>query len=262
MGSLSKGDLAVHLAYMITVFLLASAAAGPAFGYEEGEVREGGRLTGIVKFIGEPPKLAPVPVKKNQDVCGPQKPSEALVLGANKGVQHTVVYLEGITKGKKADLTDLALDNARCVFVPHVVAVMVEPQAVIRNSDPILHNTHGFQDKTTVFNLALPIQHQTINIKGRLKKPGVVRILCDAHTHMWAWIVVRDNPYYAVTNEAGRFMIDNIPSGKYKVVAWHEGWRPTGRDKDGRVTYESPRMIAKEVVIPAKGEAAVEFEIQ
>ena len=247
---------------MITVLLLALAAAGPAFGYEEGEVKEGGSLTGTVKFVGEAPRLAPVPVKKNQDVCGTQKPSEALVLGSQKGVKDTVVYLEGITKGKKVDLREVVLDNAKCVFVPHAESVMVEPPAVIRNSDPILHNTHGFQDKTTVFNLALPIQHQKINIKGRLKKPGVIRILCDAHTHMWAWMVVRDNPYFAVTDQTGGFKIDTIPPGKYKVVAWHEGWKAAGRDKDGRVIYDAPRMITKEITIPAKGDATVEFELQ
>ena len=245
----------------IAIVLLTVALAGRAWGYEEGEVKDGGRLTGTVKFVGEIPKLAPVPVKKNQDVCGAQKPSEALLLGPNKGVRDTVVYLEGIAKGKKADLREVVLDNAKCVFVPHVVAVMMEPPGVIKNSDPILHNTHGFMDRTTVFNLALPLQHQKINIKEKLKKAGVVQVLCDAHTHMWAWMIVRDNPYFAVTGETGGFTIDNIPPGKYKVVAWHEGWKATGRDKDGRIIYDAPRVIAKEVVIPPKGDVTVEFEL-
>jgi len=252
----------MQLGGALAILALGLAATGQAWGYEEGEVKDGGRLTGIVKFVGEVPRLAPIPVKKNQDVCGTQNPSEALVLGPGKGVKHAVVYLEGITKGKKADPREVYLDNAKCVFVPHVTAVMVQAPVVVKNSDPTLHNTHGFMDKTTVFNLALPIQHQKINIKAKLKKPGLVHVLCDAHTHMWAWIVVRDNPYFAVTNDAGGFLIDNIPPGKYKVVAWHEGWKEAGRDKDGRVIYDAPRVIVKEVAIPAGGEATIEFDLK
>ncbi len=246
----------------LSILSLILAVAGPAWGYQEEEVKDGGRLAGAVKFVGEVPKLAPVPVKKNLDVCGSQKPSEALVLGANRGVGSTVVYVEGITKGKKAASREVVLDNAKCLFVPHVLAVMVEPPAIVRNSDPLLHDTHGFMDKTTVFNLALPIQHQKINIKAKLKRPGVVHVLCDAHTHMWAWMIVRDNPYFAVTDETGGVTIDNIPPGKYKVVAWHEGWKATSRDKDGRVIYDAPRTIVKEVTIPARGEATIEFELK
>ena len=247
---------------IFAVLALLFTFAGQARGYEETEVQDGGKLIGTVRFVGEVPRLAPVPVKKNQDVCGKEKPVEILVVGPNRGVRDTVIYLEGITKGKKADARELHLDNIKCQFVPHVLAVMVEQPAVVKNSDPILHNTHGFQDKVTVFNLALPIQHQRINIKSKVKRPGVIQVLCDAHTHMSAWVVVRENPYFAVTDESGAFRIDNVPPGKYKVGAWHEGWKPTGRDKDGRVVYDAPRVITREITIPARGDATIEFELK
>jgi hypothetical protein len=248
--------------WAMAMLALLFAMNGHAWGYEEMEVKDGGRLTGTVKFVGEVPRLAPVPVKKNQDVCGKEKPAEALVVGPNRGVRDTAIYLEGITKGKKVDAREVYLDNTKCQFVPHVLAVMVESPAVVKNSDSILHNTHGFQDRLTVFNLALPIQHQRINVKNKLRRPGVIQVLCDAHTHMSAWVVVRDNPYFAVTDETGAFRIDNVPPGKYKVVAWHEGWKATGRDKDGRVVSDAPRGLAREVMIPARGEAAIEFELK
>ena len=47
-----------------------------------------------------------------------------------------------------------------------------------------------------------------------------------------------------------------------KMVAWHEGWKPTGRDKDGRVVYDAPRVITREITIPARGDATIEFELK
>lgn len=242
--------------------LILALGANLASAYEVVEVKDGGALTGTVKFVGEPPKQAPIPVKKNRDLCGETVPSEALVLGPNKGVKHAVVWIEGITKGKKPDTPEVVLDNAKCLFAPHVAAVAVGGKAAVKNSDPILHNTHSFLEKVTVFNLALPNQGQVIDITRRLKKPGVVEIQCDAHTHMRGWLVVRGDPYFAVTDESGAFKIADIPPGKYTVVSWHESWKVTGTDKDGRPIYDKPVTVTKEITIPAKGEAKVEFELK
>lgn len=245
---------------LIAIALLLITIAVPARGYVEAPVADGGTLVGRVRFAGEPVKAEPIPVRKNVDVCGDAKPSEALVVGANRGVNNTVVYLEGVARGKKP--ADLELDNATCLFVPHVSAVTVGAKVRVRNADPILHNTHGFHDKVTVFNIAQPFKDQVIDITQRIKKVGVIDLQCDAHTHMRAWMVVRDNPYFAVTDDHGQFRITDIPPGRYKVVAWHEGWVVTGKDKDGRPVYDAPRVLIQEVTIPAKGEARLDFEIK
>lgn len=236
--------------------------AGPAGAYEVVDVKDGGTLTGAVKFVGDPPKPASIPVKKDKEVCGDSKPSEALILGPNKGVKFTVVWIEGITKGKKPDTSEVVLDNAKCLFAPHVAAVMVKWKAKVKNSDAVLHNTHGFLEKATVFNLALPNKDQVIDISARLRKPGAVDLRCDAHTHMRAWLVVRDHPYFAVTDENGNYKISDIPPGKYKVVAWHESWRVTGTDRDGFPIYDAPVAITREVTIPPGGEVRLDFELK
>jgi len=143
-----------------------------------------------------------------------------------------------------------------------VTATMVGAKARVKNSDGILHNTHGFLAKTTVFNLALPNRDQMIDITKRLTKPGVVRVLCDAHPHMFAWMIVHDSPYVAVTDEHGVFKIDGIPAGTYKVTMWHEGFRPKGVDKDGRPTYDEPRTITRDVTIAPNGAATLDFELR
>jgi plastocyanin len=234
-------------------------SAGAA--YEEIVVADGGVISGTVKFAGNAPKLEPIAVNKNRDVCGERKPSEALVVGAGGGVRGSVVRIEGVTRGKKAG-RDVVIDNHKCLFVSHVSAATTGDRVRVKNSDPVLHNTHGFLGKPTVFNLALPNRDQMIDITKRLTRPGVVHVLCDAHPHMFGWLVVHDSPYVAVTDDQGAFRIDGVPPGTWKVTMWHEGFRPKGVDKDGRPVYDEPRTVTKEITISAKGTATVDFELK
>ena len=246
---------------LLAALAMLAALVGPAAAYEVVAVTDGGVLTGVVKFAGTPPKLDPLPVNKNRDVCGDQKDAEALVVGPDHGVRGSVILLEGVTRGRKP-AAEAVLDNHRCVFVAHVTAVMAGERTRVKNSDAILHNTHGFLGKPTVFNLALPNRDQMIDITKRLTRPGVIRIVCDAHPHMAAWMIVHDSPYYAVTDERGGFRIDGIPPGTYKVTMWHEGFRPRGLDKDGRPVYDEPRTVTKDVTIAPRATATVDFELR
>ena len=249
----------------VTILVLAWAVAvawvPAATAYEVASVADGGTLRGVVKFVGTPPKLEALRVNKNRDVCGDEKPSEALVLSPQQTVKGSVILIEGVKQGKKGS-ADVVVDNHRCVFVSHVTAAMPGERVRVKNSDAILHNTHGFLGKPTVFNLALPNKDQMIDITKRLTKPGVVHVLCDAHPHMFGWIVLHDSPYFAVTDDRGAFSIDGIPPGTYKVTMWHEGFRPKGVDKDGRPLYDEPRTVTKDVTIGPKTTVSVDFELR
>ena len=93
-------------------------------------------------------------------------------------------------------------------------------EIVIVNSDPILHNTHGYYGRLTAFNVGLP--KQGLRIPKPLTRPGLVKVDCDAHGWMLGWVYVADNPYYAVTSRDGAFTIKNVPPGSYTLVAWQE----------------------------------------
>jgi plastocyanin len=237
------------------------ATVVPAGAYEEVAVSDGGSISGVVRFAGSAPKLEAIAVNKNRDVCGERKPSEALVVGAQGGVKGGVVLVEGVIRGKKAK-SDVIVDNHHCLFVSHVSATMAGERVRVKNSDAILHNTHGFLGKPTVFNLALPNKDQMIDITKRLTRPGVVRVLCDAHPHMFGWLVVHDSPYVTVTDERGAFRIDGVPPGTWKITMWHEGFRQKGADKDGRPLYDDPRTVSKEITVAPKGTATVDFELK
>jgi Carboxypeptidase regulatory-like domain len=246
---------------LVAGLLVAAAVTAPAQAYEVVTVTDGGILTGVVKFTGAAPPPDPLVVSKNRDVCGEQKEPEALVLGPERGVRGSVILVGGVTRGKKP-AAELVLDHHGCVFVAHVSAVMTGEKARVKNSDPLLHSPHGFLGKSTVFNLALPNRDQVIDITRRLTAPGVIRVVCDAHPHMAAWVVVHDSPYYAVTDERGSFRIEGLPPGSYKVTMWHEGFRPRGLDRDGRPRHDEPRTVTRKVTIASRATALVDFELR
>jgi len=204
----------------VSAAVLATAAALPAPAYEEAPVENGGSISGTIAYQGNVP-MRKIITTKDQDVCGGIRDEPEIVVDAAKGVTDAVVYLAQVDKGKAwpAAGPKPVLDQEKCVFKPRV-QVMPAGALVVRNSDPVLHNTHGFYGKRTVFNLALPNQGQ--EIETELDRPGTVRVECDAHGWMLSWIYVVENPYYAVTAADGTFTIADVPPGDYTLIATHE----------------------------------------
>ena len=193
-----------------------------------------GTLTGKVLFEGTPPVSEQVDVKSDVPVCGTHKEVAKLTLGADKGVADAVVRILDIPGAPAAK--DGHLDQVGCQFVPHVQVIPLDSTLVITSSDSVLHNAHGFyEDGSTAFNIAVPIVG--MEMKKKLKKPGVIKLRCDAgHTWMSGYIIVADNPYYAVTGADGQFTIEGIPPGDHEIEIWQEWLGKTVRKvsiKDG-----------------------------
>ncbi len=214
--------------------------------YEVGEVSNGGSIAGTVKFAGELPKIAPLTVDKDQDACGHDSvPYEALLVSSDKNVETAVVSITNILRGK--DFNELGenvtLDQKGCVFVPHVL--MIPPKSTIKllNSDSVMHNLHSWSIKNTTFN-------EGVAGGGTLPKtfeyPEIVKITCDVHKWMNAWLIVQDNPYFSITDENGGFQIKDVPPGTFKVQVWQESL--------GKVTQE--------VTVKAGEETRVDFELK
>lgn len=204
------------------LLLLLAAPASRAVAYEAVTVTDGGTIRGKVLFAGNPPPKRKVIPTKDKEACGSGvREVDQILLGPDKSVQEAVVYLKQVAKGKawEKPAKPPAIDNVKCDFAPHVQVVPAGDIEIV-NSDPVLHNTHGFLGKVTVFNVALPNQGQ--RIAKPLKKPGLVRVECDAHGWMLGWIHVADNPYYAVSVKDGTFTLSNVPPGSYTLVAWQE----------------------------------------
>lgn len=187
------------------------------YAYEVAAVSGGGRIDGKVTFTGSVPVKKVIPTK-DKEVCGDPRDEPQIRVGADKGVQDAVVYLKEVPKGKAwgaADKTPV-LDQEKCIFKPAVQVIRAGKIDIV-NSDPVLHNTHGFYGQRTAFNLALP--DKGMKITSELPRSGLVRVECDAHGWMLAHIYVADSPYYALTGTDGSFSITDVPPGTYTLVA-------------------------------------------
>lgn len=216
---------AVSLQIVLTQFLgavcaavLATAEVGPGAAGKSGRVTAD--LAGTVSVVGKygPPK--PLPVFKNRDFCGPSVPNETLLVDAAGGLRNAVVTLRALDRKASTQPGMAVLDNVNCAFAPHVQVATVGSELLLKNSDPILHAVHARLGKETLFNVGLPTWRRVVK---RLDRVGVVRIDCDVlHTWMSAAVVVVDTPYFAVSDAAGRFAIENLPAGDYDMEVWHE----------------------------------------
>jgi plastocyanin len=201
------------------VFALAAAATS-ARAYEAVEVKDGGTISGRVKVVGAAPKDDVIQVTKDQSHCGQTLPREKYVIGKDGGVQNAVVILLDIARGKAAAKDEVPIVNKICAFHPHVQVATKGQDMVVVNEDPMLHNTHMYLDKRTIFNAALP--RTGMKIKKPIQKTGIVDVQCDEHDWMRGYLYVADHPYLAATDADGAFSIGDVPPGTYKVRLWHE----------------------------------------
>ncbi|MBI5280634.1 MAG: DUF2012 domain-containing protein [Candidatus Solibacter usitatus] len=131
-----------------------------------------------------------------------------------------VVYLEGVPGQFPPAKQPAEIDQLKMVFTPHVLPVVVGTTVKFQNSDPVQHNVFTPSKAGNKFNLGTwP--------KGESKaytfdKLGEVRLLCNVHPEMEAWVIVTPNPYFAKTGPDGSYSIANVPAGKYTLKVWHE----------------------------------------
>jgi len=196
------------------------ALLSSAWAYDVIDVKDGGSISGEVKFSGTPPTPEKIAATKDQEVCGKtEKVNETLLVGANKGIQNVVVSITNIQKGKKMpDAT--TLDQKDCRYAPHVVLSPAGADLTILNSDGILHNIHTYSTKNPPFNKAQPKFKK--EMKEKFAQPENVKLTCDAHGWMLGWLIVQDNPYYVATDANGTFKITDVPPGDYELKFWHE----------------------------------------
>ena len=177
-----------------------------------------GDVAGRISHAGVPPAPARLEVTKDRPVCGETQPDESLLVSPGGGLANAVVTIE--VPGVPARPAPVTLDQQRCRYVPHVLAAQVGSTLEIRSGDPVLHGVHGYLGKGTAFDV--PMAHEGKAKPRTLAKPGVIRVACDIHGWMSAWVVVTDSPFHAVTDAEGRFAIAGVPAGAWDAKVWHE----------------------------------------
>ena len=142
-------------------------------------------------------------------------------------LNNVVVYIEKVEGTFRPPEEAAVMDQKNLTFVPHVLPILIGTTVDFVNGDGVLHNLHAFLGRETLFNVAMP---KFLKKKSMaFQREGVVLLLCDVHKEMSAYIVVLQNPFFAVTNERGEFVIKDIPPGSYTLRTWHEKLKAQGR---------------------------------
>lgn len=221
----------------------------PAFAYEAGPVADGGTITGKIAFKGKTPEPKHFTVQKNPEVCGATR--DLVEVPVKEGaLQHAVVFLEGVQKGKEFKQAGVPENIVKkdCTIFPFVLVTVAGATINIENQDPVMHNPHVYEvvgaARISMFNIGLPEKGSKLAEPVKLKRKGkIVKLECDQHDFMHAWSHVVDNPYFSLL-ENGAYKIDNVPPGKYKLKVW----APV-------LGYQEA-----EVEVPAKGSVTKDFE--
>ena len=183
-------------------------------------------LTGSVRYTG------PRPARKRIDMSGDpacveahhgRAYDESIVENRNHTLANAFVYIKSGLEGKKFETpkTPVTIDQQGCWFRPRVLGIQTGQTLQVTNSDPVTHNIHPLAEVNREWNHSQGQGDPPIS--RRFIKPEVmIRVKCNIHSWMHAFIGVLDHPYFAVTGENGTFEIHNVPPGDYVLAAWQE----------------------------------------
>jgi plastocyanin len=204
----------------------AAPAAKPEPVYFEVQPGTAGAMAGKVLFTGkrQPPKRIDMD-EDPQCAAAHHGPAfdESLVVSKSGALANVFVYIRQGLEGKqfRPSAEAVTVDQRGCWFHPRVVGIQTGQPLTVKNSDPVTHNIHPKARMNREWN-----QSQSPGVEPftkRFARPEImIRVKCDIHAWMRAWIGVVDNPYFAVTGADGRFEIGNVPAGEYTLEAWQE----------------------------------------
>jgi hypothetical protein len=271
--------------YILAAIIAVMTGLGSsAWSYEEALVTDGGKLVGSVTLEGTVPKpkgynLTTLP---DQVYCGRISDGHGwrLLQPFNVGpageFRDVVIYIEGIEKGKSfaATFTTPRIEAKDCRFMPFTTIVREKENVVVVNMDPVMHDIQAYESSQlgarVLFNVPLPMNPQhprdlkdrsdaamyhkhlagepMKQLVGMSKGRRVFVMQCGFHAYMESWGLAMETPYYATTDQGGRFEISDIPPGTYKLVVWHPY---IGGAREQLITIAPKEQTAVDVNIPA-----------
>ncbi len=185
-------------------------------------------IVGVITLMGTPPAEKEItPLMDNPDCAamynGKAPTTHFYVVGPKGEFADVVVSLKGVTgKSTGASAAPAVLDQKGCLYTPQILAVQTGQKIIVKNSDTCVHNVHC--TPTVPGNP----EHNDVQMAGgadltyTFPQPEMfLRFKCDVHPWMFAWVSVFDSPYFAVSDKDGKFVIKNVPPGKYTVEANH-----------------------------------------
>ena len=201
-----------------------------------------GTIRGHVRLVGELPGN-PVIRMTRDPMCarinaGKRVIQETVMAALNGSMANVFFQLEGSFPDTPVPTEPVTIDQRGCVYTPRVVGVRLGQILQVRNSDDLLHNVHGLSGRGQGFNVAQPLAGM-VNKFPLKQEETMLKLTCDVHTWMRAYIGIVKHPYFAVTPTSGTFEIAGVPAGTHTIQAWHEQYGPLKKTvvvKPGGVT--------------------------
>lgn len=184
-------------------------------------------ISGQIRFTGKPEQAVVIDMDQDPE-CKKlykdgRRENQLVVINPDGTLANTFIYLKSGFEGKTFEppTTPVRIDQKGCWFQPRVIGMQAGQPLEVTNSDPVTHNIHPEAKVNREWNQSQAPEDPPL--KRRFSQPEVmIRVKCNVHKWMRAWIGVVDHPYFAVTGADGRFNLTNVPPGTYTLVAWHE----------------------------------------
>jgi hypothetical protein len=185
-----------------------------------------GSISGTIRFTGKRPARKTIDMS-NDPACVEAHHGkafdESLVVAPGGAVANAFVYVKQGLEGKRFETpsTPVVMDQRGCWFRPRILGIQTNQAMQVVNSDPVTHNIHPMAEINREWNHSQGAGDDPLT--RRFIKPEVmIRVKCNIHSWMRAYIGVLEHPYFAVSKEDGTFRIGNLPPGTYTVAVWHE----------------------------------------
>ena len=211
------GFTSLAIAISVAVAAVAIITAAPA---------STGTLKGRVKLLGEAPGNRVIRMGMDP-MCAkmwagkkPGPVDEVVSTSDDGGLMNAFVKLDGSFPKTPVPTQPVLIDQSGCFFHPRVVGARAGQVLRIKNSDNLLHNVHSSSSHRNSFNFGQP--QAGISSDYKLNDEEMLKLGCDVHRWMTAWVGIVDHPYFAVSGADGSFVIGNVPAGKRKITTWHE----------------------------------------
>jgi hypothetical protein len=260
--------------------LILSIPASSVWGYAVKEMAGGGTVRGTVTLSGlvPDPKAYNLVIFPDPEYCGRISNGNGwrllrdFLVNEQGEVRNVVVLLEGVTEGKPFSLSVPRVEARDCRFLPFTTVVRSGHGIEVVNMDPVMHDIQAYETSTAMGPRVLfnsPLSFNRRHQRGDLHathdhRPGesLVRqfqlskkrrtfvMQCGFHAYMQSWAIAVDNPYYVLTDENGRFSLEDVPPGTYDLRAWHPGIKQVVKQQ---VTIEQGENLTVDFQLPSPG---------
>src|SRR5277367_5537159 len=203
-----------------------AATFEPAPVYFKVDPATAGTITGRIRFRGKRPSPKGIDMSEEPACVEAHRGKaydESLVVSKSGGLANAFLYIKSGLEGKTFAIPadPVTIDQSGCWFRPRVLGIQTGQILKVINSDPVTHNIHPMAKVNREWNHSQGAGDPPLARKF-LKPEIMIRVKCNIHSWMHAFIGVVDNPYFAVSGADGSFEIHNLPPGDYVIGVWHE----------------------------------------